>query len=173
MKDKVYGLNLIQGMVAMMPCGAHDQTPHMWFFTVVLHFSSRAWREVCQEPLSLMVILGGRAWFLIGYLEDRVIHDIRNHLDMWVLTYVPNLSSLAWWEVCHEPPLLWSYLEDVWGSWPGTSRTGSSMTSWINLEDPQKVILNVSCQYLLIWLSFGKVKMCNCVPHTSFRIFQK
>ena len=143
-------------------------------FLLLFYISALGHDEKCvKNSMSLMVILRGRRWFLIRYLEDRVIHDIRGHLNMWILTCAPDLSSLYWWEVCQEPPLLWSYLEDVWGSWPGTSRTGSWMTSWINLEDPQKVILKVSCQYLLIWLSFGEVKMCNCVLHTSFRIFQK
>ena len=27
MKDKVYGLDIIQGMVGMMPCGARERTP--------------------------------------------------------------------------------------------------------------------------------------------------
>ena len=44
--------------------------------------------------------------FLTGYLKDGVILDIMDWHDMIFLTCVPNLSSVAWLEVCQEPPIL-------------------------------------------------------------------
>jgi len=70
-------------------------------------------RSVSRTPI-LEVILGGRWRFLIGYLEDQVILDIMDRHDMWFLICVPNFSSLAWIEVCQEPPFLEVIL---WGHW--------------------------------------------------------
>ena len=79
---------------------SHD----MSFLTCVLNFHSLAWLAVCQEPPSSKSILGGCWWFLSGYLENWVILDIIDCHDMWFLTCVPKFSSLAWIEVCQEPP---------------------------------------------------------------------
>ena len=86
----------------------------MWFLTCVPNLSSPDWIEVCQEPPILKVILGGQWWFLTGYLEDGVILDIMDCHNMWFLTCVPNFSSLAWIEVCQEPPILKVILEGKW-----------------------------------------------------------
>ena len=37
-----------------------------------------------------------------------------DHHDIWFLTCVPNLSSLAWIEVCQEPPVLTVILGGHW-----------------------------------------------------------
>ena len=48
MKDKVYGFNLMQGKVVMMPCGARDRTPVSsaqlsdWTFTCLSGQSEKA-----------------------------------------------------------------------------------------------------------------------------------
>ena len=62
-------------------------------------------RSVSITHMSSMVVLGGHWWFLIRYFEQRVILDVIYH-DKWFLTCVPNLSSLAWLEVCQGHPVL-------------------------------------------------------------------
>ena len=59
-----------------------------------------------MNPPSSKSILGGRWGILTGGLEDGVILAIMDCHDMWFLTCVPNFSSLAWIEVCKEPPIL-------------------------------------------------------------------
>ena len=51
-------------------------------------------------------ILGGCWWFLTFYLGDEVILDILGNHNVWFFTCVPIFSSLAWLEVCQEPPIL-------------------------------------------------------------------
>ncbi len=65
-------------ILEIMDC--HD----MWFLTCVPNFSSLAWKEGCQEPPILEVLLGGHWWFLTGYLEDGVILDIMDR-DSWLV----------------------------------------------------------------------------------------
>ena len=86
----------------------------MGLLTCVPNFSSLAWKELSQEPPVLEVILGGRWRFLTGYLEDGVILDIMDCHVIWFLTCVPNFSSLAWIEVCQEPPILKVILGGRW-----------------------------------------------------------
>ena len=43
---------------------------------------------------------------IVPVLEDWVVHDIMNHPDMWFLTCVPDFSSIAWFEVFQDLPVL-------------------------------------------------------------------
>ena len=49
------------------------------------------------------------------------------------------------------------YLEDIEGSWPETWRTGSSMTLWMYLVDPEDHIMKVLCHYLYVWRRYKDV----------------
>ncbi len=110
----------------------------MFLIFCVPHFSSLAWLEVCQEPPALEVILGGCWWFPTGYLEDRVILDVMECQNMWFLTCVPHFSSLAWLEVCQEPPSLKSILRVYWRLLTGVLEDGVITEVIYNLYRPNK-----------------------------------
>ena len=62
----------------------------------------KGWLEF---PLPLSLWLGGHWWFLTKHLEDGVILDIMDRHNMW-LYLCAKFSSLGWWEMCQEPPIL-------------------------------------------------------------------
>ena len=67
--------------------------------------SSMNW-SVSRNPHPRKSILEGRWGFLTGYFEDGVILDIMECHPTWLLTCVPNFSSLEWLKVCQEPYVL-------------------------------------------------------------------
>ena len=86
----------------------------MWFLTCVPNFSSLAWIEVGQEPLSFMSILGGCWRFLMSNLADWLILEVMDHHSMKLFTCVPNFSSLLGLEVGQEPLSSMSILGGCW-----------------------------------------------------------
>ena len=63
-------------------------------------------------------------WFLIRYLEDRVLLHAMGHHEMCFLNCMPCFSSLAWLEVCQEPPILEVLLGGSWWFLTGVLEDG-------------------------------------------------
>ena len=121
---------------------------------LVCQISTLAWKKVCQELPLLKVILGWHWCFLTGYLEDGVILDIMDCHDMWFLTCVPNFSSLAWIEVCQEPPVLEVILGGRWWFLTGYLEDGVILDMLDHLERPPGTYPE---SFLKIWLNLAKL----------------
>jgi len=131
----------------------------MQFLRCVQKFSSLAWIEVCQE----FPILEVHTWRMLR-VPDWILggwgHSWHHGLSWYVILDLCakfQLFSLIR-SVSRTPRPRSPYLEDIEGSWPGTWRTGSSLTSWSNMWDPQELTLKDLCQYLLIWWSYEHMK---------------
>ena len=111
---------------------SHD----MSFLTCVLNFHSLAWLAVCQEPPSSKSSHVGCWWFQTGFFEDVVTLDI--------IDCVPKFSSLAWLKVWQEPPFIFGGPD---GSWLGTWRMWSSLTSWIIMIYDSWLVCQISALY--------------------------
>ena len=100
---------------------------YMWFF--MCQISSLNHNQKCKKYPHPQ----NHTWswrFLIGVLEDEVIHSIMEYQYMWLFTCLPNFSSQAWLEEYREPPNpRKSNLEDIDGSWLESWKMGSSLTS--------------------------------------------
>ena len=136
----------------------------MWILTCLPNFSSLAWIEVCQEPPVLEVILGGRWWFLTGDLEDGVILDVMDRHDMWILTCVPNFSSLAWLEVCQEPPVLEVILGGRWWFLTGDFEDGVILDMLVHLGRPPG---SYPESFVKIWLHLAEIWRCVSPKHLN------
>ena len=99
-----------------------------------------------ENPMSLKSILGGYWWFLTWDLEDGVILGIMDCHAMWFLTCVPNFNTTYIMIRCVSgTPHPWSqYLQDRDGSWLGTWRMGSSLTSWIIVTYYSRLVYQIS-----------------------------
>ena len=113
-------------------------------------------RSVSRTPRSSKSLLGGRWWFLTGYLDDGVILDIMDGQYMWFLTGLPNFSSLAWIEVCQEPPVLEVILEGRWRFLTGVLEDGV-IHLWCPRSSWQTTMKCCPESFIKIWLHLDDI----------------